>query len=201
MTQARKIGTGVKTVSKHSKNFFESFTGYLFMILMFPVWLLGFIIKWFAHNIDMIAMALLAAFSYGWSVENYFLLLGYGDLLQSLGTCFWGVINWNLDFGLFLGVLTAVFIATLIQSIEYAGAREREKKKRLADVDGHEPDNLTIWAGWLFYFVEFLVALATVGYRVSSSGAQYLPLALLIGAISIWGFEYGVNWIERHGSK
>lgn len=195
-----KPGHRVKAASKRSKTFVESLTGFLFMVVMFPIWLLGYILKWFAHNIDMISMVLLAAFSFGWSVENYFSLFGFDDLAGSLGKVIIGFFTFKLDWGLAIGVITATFIATLIQSVEYQAAKERDAKKRNEEIDGHEPNGWIIAGGYLFYFVEVLVVLKTIGSRINSDWA-YLPLALLIGAISVWGFEYGVGWIEKHGHK
>lgn len=199
MTTTKKIvarGDHVKSASKHSKNFTDTIVGYIFLIPMFLIWAVTSLLRWFAYNMDTIAMSLLGLFSFGWAVENYFIVLGYSDLLGSLGSLLWGLVTFRPDVSLLVAVLTAFFVATLIQSVQYRSSKERLRAKALADVDGHKPDGNIIWLGWLFYFVETIIAFLSIKTRMAGGGVQGFLLAILIAWVSIWGFEYAANWIE-----
>lgn len=200
MTTAKKIvarGDHVKNASKHSKGFIETIVGYVFLIPMFLIWAVTSLLKWFAYNMDTIAMGLLGLFSFGWAVENYFIVLGYSDLLGSLGSFLWGLVTFRLDWALMVALLTAFFVATLIQSVQYRSSKERLRAKALADVDNHTPNGNIIWLGWLFYFVEGIIAFLSIKTRMAGGGVQGFLLAVLIAWVSVWGFEYAADWIEN----
>ena len=201
MDTTKKIvnrGDNVKKLSKNSKGLVETIIGYVFLIPMFLIWVVTSLLKWFAYNMDTIAMTLLGLFSFGWSVENYFIVLGYSDLLGSLGSLFWGIVTFRPDVSLLVAVLTAFFVATLIQSVQYNSSKERLRGKAMSDVDGHKSNGNIIWLGWLFYFVEGIIALLSIKSRMAGSGGgvQGFLLAILIAWVSVWGFEYAANWIE-----
>lgn len=184
MTTNKSRLPSIDKARKNTHSWIGKITGWVMLILSIPASIIGWLGVHFSLSLKWFVGMGCIGLSLWWSTENYY--IGYGG--GSLGG---DILSGGIQGSVFMGF----FLTCLVQFFQMESARERSKARALGDVDSFKADKITVFTGYFFYTVEFLVWVSTFSVR-SQGGLVGTVVACLIGWVSIWGFETGVKWIE-----
>lgn len=159
--------------------------GWVMLVFSIPFSIVGWLGVHFSLSLKWLVGMGCIVFSLWWSTENYYMGYGGGNLWEDINRT-------GLQFSMVMGF----FLCCLVQFFQMESARERARKKTLKDVASYRPNETTILVGFFFYGLELLIWISSLKFRFQG-GLTAIVVACLVGFVSIWGFEKGVQWIEN----
>lgn len=170
---------------KNTHDWVGAAMGWVMLVFMIPFSIIGWAFSHFSKVMKWVVGAVMIFFSLFWSTENYFMALGQGSLQEAIA---------SLSFS--FSMLISFFVAALIQTYQFESAKERKRDKELKDVDNFKANKIAIYVGYALYAFEVVICLRAIGLRIDGGGIDAVFVALVIGFVSIFGFEIGTDWVE-----